>query len=143
MMYLVVVNILTVDESRALTRAPRTDVYDFVIKELEACLVDIKKAPNFESGRVTEDVVNAMIARVCLHEASKSKYISFLKNSTESTEDLYKRVLTATQAIIDGGRYGLYRAYDGDPKKHSYEELFRPQADGNNNEVIFERQYFF
>ena len=51
-------------------------------------------------------------------------------------------MLTATQAIIEGGRYGLYRAYDGDPKKHSYEELFRPQADGNNNEVIFERQYF-
>ena len=134
--------VLTVDESRELTRTPRADVYEFVIKELEECLVDIKKAPNFESGRVTEDVVNAMIARVSLHEAAKSKYISFLKNSKESTEDLYKRVLTATQAVIDGGRYGLYRAYDGDPKKHSYEELFRPQADGNNNEVIFERQYF-
>lgn len=133
---------LTVDESRELIRTPRADVYEFVINELEECLVDIKKAPNFESGRVTEDVVNAMIARVSLHEAAKSKYISFLKNSEESTENLYKRVLTATQAIIDGGRYGLYRGYDGDPKKHSYEELFRPQADGNNNEVIFERQYY-
>ena len=73
--------VLTVEESRALTRAPRADVYDFVISELEECLVDIKKAPNFESGRVTEDVVNAMIARISLHEAAKSKYISFLKNT--------------------------------------------------------------
>ena len=50
-------------------------------------------------------------------------------------------MLEHTQAVMNTHKYGLYRAYDGDSEKNSYEELFRPNADGNNNEVIFERQF--
>ena len=37
-----------------------------------------------------------------------------------------------TDKVIKSGDYELYADYD---------ELFRPQSDGNNKEVIFERQY--
>ena len=118
-----VTKVLTVDESRELTRTPRSEVLNFILTELNEVLVDIQKEPSSDSGRVNVDVVNAFLARVYLHEEN------------------WDKVLEHTKAVIDSGRYGLYRAYDNDPEKNSYEELFRPNADGNNNEVIFERQF--
>ena len=43
-----------------------------------------------------------------------------------------KKVLYYTNEVIKAGKYELHP---------SYEELFRPQADGSNKEVIFEHQY--
>lgn len=96
---------------------------NFILTELNEVLVDIQKDTSSETGRVNENVVKAFLARIYLHE----------KN--------YDKVLEYTKAIIDSGNYGLYRAFDGNADKNSYEELFRPQADGNNNEIIFEKQY--
>ena len=118
-----VTKVLTPDESRQVTRQPRAEVLDFILTELNEALVDIQKDPSDESGRVNPNVVHAFLARIYLHE----------KN--------YEKVLEHTKAVMDSGKYGLYRAYDNDPIKNSYEELFRPNADGNNNEVIFERQF--
>lgn len=118
-----VTKVLTPDESRQVTRQPRAEVLDFILTELNEALVDIQKDPSDESGRVNLNVVHAFLARIYLHE----------KN--------YEKVLEHTKAVMDSGKYGLYRAYDNDPIKNSYEELFRPNADGNNNEVIFERQF--
>lgn len=118
-----VTKVLTIDESRETTRQPREEVLNFILTELSEILVDIQKNPSSETGRVNENVVNAFLARIYLHEKD------------------YDKVLTYTKIVMDSGKYGLYRAYDGDPEKKSYEELFRPQADGNNNEVIFEKQY--
>lgn len=118
-----VTKVLTIDESRETTRQPREEVLNFILSELEEVLVDIQKEPTTESGRVNADVVNAFLARIYLHE----------KN--------YDKVLEYTKAVMDSGKYSLYRAFDGNAEKNSYEELFRPQADGNNNEIIFEKQY--
>ena len=118
-----VTKVLTIDESRETSRQPREEVLNFILTELGEVLVDIKKDPSSETGRVNENVVKAFLARIYLHERS------------------YDKVLEYTKAIMDSGKYGLYRAFDGDKEKNSYEELFRPQADGNNNEIIFEKQY--
>ena len=117
-----VTKVLTIDESRETSRQPREEVLNFILTELGEVLVDIKKDPSSETGRVNENVVKAFLARIYLHERS------------------YDKVLEYTKAIMDSGKYGLYRAFDGDKEKNSYEELFRPQADGNNNEIIFEKQ---
>lgn len=118
-----ITKVLTTDESRQTSRQPRAEVLDFILTELNAVLVDIVKESSSETGRVNEDAVHAFLARIYLHEKD------------------YDRVLLHTKAVMDAGKYGLYRAYDDSPETNSYEELFRPNADGNNNEVIFEKQY--
>lgn len=118
-----ITKVLSIDESRQTSRHPRAEVLNFVLTELKEVLIDIEKAPTDETGRVNKDVVNAFLARIYLHESQ------------------YDKVLEHTSAVIGTGKYGLYRAYDTDAEKNSYEELFRPNADGNNNEVIFEKQY--
>ena len=106
---------LTVSESREVSRQPRGEVLAFVLDELENyVLPNINAIEVNESGRVNEQVVNAYLSRVYLYE----------KN--------YEKVLEYTDKVIKSGDYELYADYDG---------LFRPQSDGTNKEVIFERQY--
>lgn len=110
-----VTKVLTVAESRETSRQPRSEVLAFILKELEeGVLKDIVVAPSGESGRVNVDVVNAFLARIYLHEKS------------------YDKVIQYTNEVIKSKRYELYP---------NYEALFRPQSDGANKEVIFERQY--
>lgn len=110
-----ITKMLTVAESRETSRQPRAEVLAFILKELEeGVLADITVNAPKESGRVNIDVVNAFLARIYLHE----------KN--------YDKVLHYTNEVIKSGRYELYA---------DYEMLFRPQSDGVNKEVIFERQY--
>lgn len=106
---------LTVSESRETTRQPRQQVLDFVLDELEDyVLPNINAVEINETGRVNEQVVNAYLSRICLYEK------------------MYDKVLQYTDRVIKSGDYELYADYD---------ELFRPQSDEVNKEVIFERQY--
>ena len=106
---------LTVAESRETSRQPRQEVLDFVLSELEDfVLPNINALEIKESGRVNEQTVNAYLSRIYLYEKD------------------YGKVLEYTDKVIKSGDYELYADYD---------ELFRPQSDGNNKEVIFERQY--
>lgn len=118
-----ITKVLTTDESRQTSRQPRTQVLSFILTELNEVLTDIARETSKETGRVNEDVVHSFLARIYLHEKE------------------YDKVLAHTKAVMDSGKYGLYRAYDDAVETNSYEELFRPNADGNNNEVIFEKQY--
>lgn len=118
-----ITRVLTTDEARETSRQPRAEVLNFILTELNEVLVDIEKEPSEETGRVNKSVVDAFLARIYLYE----------KN--------YDKVLEHTKAVMETGKYGLYRGYDTDANTNSYEELFRPNADGNNNEVIFEKQY--
>lgn len=119
-----ITKVLTTEEARQTSRQPRAEVLDFILFELNEVLIDIAKKPSGETGRVNEDVVNSFLARIYLHEKD------------------YDKVLVHTTKVMESGKYGLYRAYDDATDTNSYEELFRPQADGNNNEVIFEKQYY-
>ncbi len=106
---------LTVAESRETSRQPRQEVLAFILDELENyVLPNINSLEVNETGRVNEQVVNAYLSRVYLFE----------KN--------YEKVLEYTEKVINSGDYELHTDYD---------ELFRPQSDGANKEIIFERQY--
>lgn len=110
-----ITKVLTVSESRDTSRQPRAEVLSFILKELEEyVLPNIETIPVTGTGRINEDVVNAYLARIYLHEKKFDKVIEY------------------TDKIINSKRYDLNPDYDA---------LFRPQADGNNKEVIFERQY--
>ncbi len=109
--------VLTVNESYETSRQPRAEVLTFILDELESgVLPDLEALSSAESGRVNKDAVMAYLARIYLHEKD------------------YDKVLYYTKQVIETGKYSLYS---------NYEELFRPSSDGNNNEVIFERQYSY
>lgn len=106
---------LTVSESRQTSRQPRSEVLSFVLSELEDyVLANIDAIETNETGRVNKHVVNAFLSRIHLYE----------KN--------YNKVITYADAVINSNIYALHTSYD---------ELFRPQSDVKNKEVIFERQY--
>ena len=106
---------LSVSESRETSRQSRQEVMNFILTELEeGVLPNIENTSVTESGRVNKQVVNAFLSRIYLHE----------KN--------YEKVLFYTNEVMKSGKYELHSNYD---------ELFRPQADASNKEVIFERQY--
>lgn len=115
--------VITPAESKETTRQPRQEVLNFVLTELHEVLEDLATFEPQEKGRVNRDVVNAFLARIYLYEGQ------------------FNQVLKYTQAVIDSGKYELFRKYDNVTGKNSYEELFRPQADKENREVIFEKQY--
>ena len=107
---------ITVEESRSTSRQPKAEVLDFVVKELQAVLADIENEDVKESSRVNKHTVNALLARVFLREND------------------YANILKYTTPIIESNQYELYSDYEG---------FFRPQADANNKESIFERQYSY
>lgn len=106
---------LTVEESRQTSRQPRSEVLDFILKELkEEVLPNIEAVPVTESGRVNKQVVESFLARISLYEGD------------------YDSTIKYCDAVINSGKYELHPNYDN---------LFRPQSDETNKEVIFERQY--
>ena len=106
---------LTVAESRETSRQPRAEVLNFVLDELEnKVLPHVQNADKVQAGRVNKQVVDAFLARVYLYE----------KN--------YEKAVKHADAVINSNQYELF---------NDYEELFKPQADKTNKEVIFERQY--
>ena len=109
-------HLLTVEESKEIGRTDRNEVWQFIQSEINEVLTDIQRQPNEESGRVNEMVVRSFLARISLFEKD------------------YATALTQTEAVIESGKYSLYP---------SYEDMFRPQTDGANNEIIFEFQYSY
>lgn len=107
-----VVTDLTVEESRALTRTPVAQIWDFISKECteSAELLPINQT---DKGRVTKGAALSFNARALLYAGK------------------YKEAAAAAKQIIDMNVYSLYP---------SYENLFSYAAE-NNIEVIFDKQY--
>lgn len=111
-------HLLTVEESMKIGRTPRKQVWENIKKEINDVLTDIQVKPNNESGRVNEMVVRSFLSRISLFEKD------------------YQTVLEQTALVMNGG-YSLYKGNG----INSYGDMFRPQNDGNNPEIIFEYQY--
>ena len=107
-------HLLTVDESLKVGRTSRNEIWKFIQTEMNEVLADVQKKPTDESGRVNEMVARSFLARISLFEKD------------------YETTLAQTEAVMKSGKYTLYP---------SYENMFRPQTDGANSEIIFEFQY--
>ncbi len=111
-----VTDILTVEESRQLTRTPRAEVVSFVLNELEQEILPGLQNAKIASGYINKHAAEALLTRIYLFEKH------------------YEKAVQYADAIINSGKYTLYP---------DYEMMFRPQSDGKNPEIIFERQYDF
>lgn len=109
---------ITLEESRTITRTPKAQVVDFVLKELDeaANVLPINTALSADDkGRITKGAALALKARALLYESR------------------WADVVTICEQLMGGttGTYSLFPSYEG---------LFLPQNE-YNNEVIFDIGY--
>ncbi|HLT06561.1 MAG TPA: RagB/SusD family nutrient uptake outer membrane protein [Cyclobacteriaceae bacterium] len=102
----------TLEEARALTRTPVSEVWDFVYSELNEA-ADLLPTVQQEKGRMTKGAALALQARAMLYAHR------------------YQEAATAAKKVMDLNVYRLY------PR---YEKLFSYEAE-NNEEVIMSREY--
>ena len=91
--------VLSIKESRETSRQPRKEVLNFILSELNDVLTDIKKEPSEESGRVNEDVVNAYLARIYLHEKQYDKVLEHTA-AVMNTNSIVPMIMTRQKIVM-------------------------------------------
>jgi starch-binding outer membrane protein, SusD/RagB family len=128
-------------------RAKESEIYDFLISEMEAIKGDLPNTPGTKS-RATKAAALALEARAALYAGSIAKYGS--SKTPEVTlpggevgipaskaQGYYQTALKAAQEIITGGGYSLYKKKEN--LSDNFSSLFLDKA--NNPEVIFAEDY--
>ncbi|WP_167618750.1 RagB/SusD family nutrient uptake outer membrane protein [Maribellus sediminis] len=127
-------------------RAKESEIYDFVLSELEAIKNDLPNDVNTKS-RATQGLVLAMQSRVALYAASIAKYGATTPGVSlpggevgipaSMAEAYYNKALSAAETLINSGSYSLYNKKED--LSDNFASLFIDK--GNNTEVIFVRDY--
>lgn len=109
---------LTLQEANTITRSPKQDVIDFVIKELNEVATILPtnvEYSDIENGRITQGAAMTLLARTYLYEND------------------WTNVASITEKIMNGeyGQYSLFSSYEG---------LFLPENE-YNDEVILDLGY--
>ncbi|GET23981.1 RagB/SusD family nutrient uptake outer membrane protein [Prolixibacter sp. NT017] len=127
-------------------RAKESEVYDFILSELDAIKKDLPNDVNIK-GRATQGLILAMESRVALYAGSIAKYGANTPNVTLSGGEVgipanmatsyYQKALSAAEELINSGTYALYQ------KKENLSENFASLfIDKNANpEVIFVKDF--
>jgi hypothetical protein len=128
-------------------RAKESEVYDFVIAEMDTIKSMLPDDPGTQS-RATKGVALAMQARAALYAGSIAKYgVSTPAVSTaggevgipaDKAEGYYTKALAAAQELINGGKYSLYQKKTED-LQDNFAAAFYDKA--NNPEVIFAQDF--
>jgi hypothetical protein len=111
---------ISVSDAAGVTRTPRAEVLDFVLKELDAAAADLPLNTAYaatDRGRFTKGAALAVKARVLLYEGR------------------WADVTAVTEQLLGGqaGSYSLFSNYAG---------IFSPSNEGNS-EVMLDLQYLF
>ncbi|MFV0593367.1 MAG: RagB/SusD family nutrient uptake outer membrane protein [Draconibacterium sp.] len=128
-------------------RKKESEIYDFVLSELEAIQNDLPNDVN-EKSRATQALVLAMQSRVALYAASIAKYGANTPGVTlpggevgipaSMAEGYYTKALSAAEKLLTGSYdYELYNKKED--LSENFNTLFLDKA--NNPEVIFVRDY--
>lgn len=127
-------------------RAKESEIYDFVIAELDTVKAILPNTSSVKS-RATKGAALAVQARVALYAASIAKYGATTPEVTLSGGEVgipanrangyYQKALAAAQEIISDGKYSLYQ------KNPDLQENFAAvfYDEDNNNEAILVRDY--
>ena len=127
-------------------RAKESEVYDFILSELDAIKGDLPDDVNIK-GRATQGLILAMKSRVALYAASIAKYgvntptVSLPGGEVgipASKADAYYTIaLEAAEDLIKNGPYSLYEKKED--LSENFANLFIDK--GANPEVIFVKDY--
>lgn len=127
-------------------RAKESEVYDFVISELEAIKAILPKTPG-EKSRATYGLALATKARAALYAGSIAKYGATTPTVSLPNGEIgipankaagyYQTALAAAQELIGSGQYALYQK--NADLSTNFANIFLDK--GNNLEVIFVEDY--
>lgn len=138
-------------EELRVQRNKEDEVYEFILSELNAAIVDLPEDRDANNAnRATKSVALALKSRAMLYAGSIAKYGSVQLDGlvgipSEKAARYYTESKAASSAIIESGKFGLYdRLYDpvtgsGNPAAN-YQNIF---LDKGNKEVIFQKAYSF
>jgi starch-binding outer membrane protein, SusD/RagB family len=136
----IVLKPLSQDDKDALfsPRSPRTEVANFIVSDLEMAVSKLKKKAEVPAQRISRDIANLFLARVCLYEGTWEKYhqSDAFKGSTDGAGFLAKAA-QAAKSVIDGGIYSLST---GNPNQVYY-DLFNQINLASNPEILLWRSY--
>ena len=128
-------------------RAKESEVYDFVIAELDT-IKNILPDDGGIKSRATKGLALAMQARAALYAGSIAKYGVSTPSvmlpggevgiSADKANAYYTKALSAAQEIITGGKYSLYKK-KADDLQENFSSLFYDKS--NNSEVIFAQDF--
>ena len=119
-----VVTPIGISESKALTRTPASEIYDFINTEITEA---VKYLPNTttEKGRVTKGAALGILARTMLFAAGN------VTGADNRSATYYQRAKDAADGVIGLGVYSLLPNY----------KLLFTYANENNVEVVFDKQF--
>jgi hypothetical protein len=144
----------TFDNNLEALQVPRNtedQVYDFLLKELDAAIADLPDTRDANnSNRATKIVAQALKSRAMLFAGSVAKYGTVQLNGlvgipSSKANTYFTESLNASKAVMESNKYGLYdKLYNsvsktGDPVSN-YQQIF---IDKNNKEIIFQKAYSF
>lgn len=128
-------------------RAKESEIYDFVIAELDTIKAILPDDAGIKS-RATKGLALAMQARAALYAGSIAKYGVNTPSvtlpgaevgiSADKANTYYAKALSAAQELINSGRYSLYKKKTED-LQDNFSSLFTDKS--NNPEVIFAQDF--
>lgn len=133
------------------SRNSEDEIYDFILKELDAAIVDLPKSlDKANSNRATKWVAQGLKSRAALYAGSIAKYGTVQLNGligipSNRAQYYFDESLKASKEIMDSQAFSLYvklynpSSQSGDPAAN-YQQIF---IDKNNVEVIFQKAYTY
>ena len=117
-------------------RSSRTEVVNFIIKDLDLAVSKLKKKSDVPAQRISRDIASQFLSRVALYEGTWEKYHQndVFKGTTNGDAFLTKAA-QAAKAVIDGGIYSLVT---GDPNQVYY-NIFNQVNLSANSEILLWR----
>ncbi len=122
-------------------RSPRTEVFDFILEDLDMAISMMKNGPDLAShqNRISKEVAQLFKARVALFEGTWEKYHQGTVFAGDTDGSAYiQAAADAAKAVIDGGNYSLFTT--GNPD-YDYFDLFNNTDYAGNPEVLLFRHY--
>ena len=122
--------VISIDEAKVITRAPKAEVLAFILAELDAAIADLPKKEDYaaaDKGRITKAAAKAIKARVLLYEGNR------MADVVAICEDLMNN-----QAV--NGSYSLVTASAPPHYPTPYSNVFSPSNE-YNSEVIMDLGY--
>jgi len=127
-------------------RNTEKEVVDFIASDLDSAML-LMGTNELELGRANKFVAANLKARAMLFAASEAKYGTVQLNGlvgipASEAKEYYKKAYSASQFVVAGGKYKLYRKYDDGSymgKVKNYEQLFLDET--SNTERMFVLPY--
>lgn len=114
-------------------RLPHKQVMDSVLSDLNFAVTNAALATNTQfAGRITQDVANALKARITLWEGTFRKY-----HALGDEQTFLRAAVEASDALMTSGRYNIWKT--GNPTRDYYNLFIQEELKGNVESIMARR----